>query len=176
MKKLLLVIALLLLSPSIASARPHRYRPVPTPTPPPTTQSDYVNKVTFYGWPDNDPAGNGIAYSVIHKNAGGVGTYSDPITFASSPDLYAKGTIIYVPYLQKYTIMEDYCASCINDYKSGIKHIDIWMNSNGNFNNNVIACENKYTKLQNTNIIVNPPNNLTVNSTPLFNTASGLCL
>jgi hypothetical protein len=38
-------------------------------------------RLTFYGWPDNDPPGNAIAYphsrfpSAVHDNAGGTGTY-----------------------------------------------------------------------------------------------------
>jgi len=44
--------------------------------------------VTFYGWPDNDPPSDIIAYpksdypSCVHNHAGGNGTYEDPITVA----------------------------------------------------------------------------------------------
>jgi hypothetical protein len=38
---------------------------------------DYV---TFYGWVDNSPPGAGIAHPCIHNHAGGVGTYSNPVT------------------------------------------------------------------------------------------------
>jgi len=41
-------------------------------------------KQTFYGWPDNDPAGPAIAYDCGRGyTAGGSGTYDDPPTFAS---------------------------------------------------------------------------------------------
>src|SRR4051794_23853261 len=39
--------------------------------------------VTLFGWPDNDPPGDGIAYPQIHDRAGGTGTYDDPVTFAA---------------------------------------------------------------------------------------------
>ncbi|MFI5306855.1 MAG: hypothetical protein ACHQ53_05875, partial [Polyangiales bacterium] len=73
--------------------------------------------VTFYGWPDNSPPGDGIAYPKLHKGASGTGTYADPITFASDPNEWPAGTILYLPYLQRYVIMEDSCADCITDWK-----------------------------------------------------------
>jgi len=40
-------------------------------------------KQTFYGWPDNDPAGPAIAYDCGRDyTAGGSGTYDNPLTFA----------------------------------------------------------------------------------------------
>jgi hypothetical protein len=39
--------------------------------------------ITFYGWPDNSPPGNKIAHGIIHKRAGGDGTYCNPTTFAT---------------------------------------------------------------------------------------------
>jgi hypothetical protein len=45
--------------------------------------------VTLYGWPDNSPPGNAIAYPAdegyptIHNVASGTGTYADPITYAT---------------------------------------------------------------------------------------------
>jgi hypothetical protein len=39
---------------------------------------------TFYGWYDNTPPGGDVAYPQIHDTAGGKGTWSDPITFATS--------------------------------------------------------------------------------------------
>jgi hypothetical protein len=48
-----------------------------------------------------------IAYPVIHKSAGGTGTYYDPITAASGKAELAVGTKIYVPFLHRYFILED---------------------------------------------------------------------
>ncbi|KAB1073231.1 hypothetical protein [Methylobacterium planeticum] len=82
-------------------------------------------RVTMYGWPDNDPPGAGIAYPNLHQKAGGIGTFEDPITFASDARDLAPGTKIYVPYLQKYFIMEDYCADAVASSTDPL-HVDLW--------------------------------------------------
>src|SRR5262249_43801558 len=81
---------------------------------------------TMYGWPDNDPPGTAaIAHPVLHQQAGGTGTYEDPITFASDPRDLPFGTIIYVPYLQKYFIAEDTCAEALKSTSDPVQ-IDLW--------------------------------------------------
>lgn len=47
-------------------------------------------KTTFYGAPDNDPPGLATAYNCSGRNyiAGGIGTYANPLTFASAPGEY----------------------------------------------------------------------------------------
>jgi hypothetical protein len=92
--------------------------------------------ITSYGFNDNDD-GNGnfgtaqIAYPIIHSIATeGSGTADDPITFATDANEFAPGTIIYVPYLQKFFIMEDGCVECTADWQNGIYHIDLWMGPN----------------------------------------------
>ena len=42
----------------------------------------------------------------------GVGTYSNPLTFASASGEFSSCEIIYLPYLKKYIRYEDYCAQC----------------------------------------------------------------
>jgi hypothetical protein len=71
-------------------------------------------KMTFYGSPDNDPAGStAIAHDCGRGyNAGGTGTYADPLTFASAPGEYKSCEIVYSPYLKKYIRLEDDCAQC----------------------------------------------------------------
>ena len=66
---------------------------------------------------DNSPPGNAISYPTIHSSAGGVGTYADPITFATDKKEYPPGTILYVPFIEKYVIMEDDCVQCDSDWK-----------------------------------------------------------
>src|SRR5262245_37696334 len=72
-------------------------------------------QVTSYGYNDNnDPLGNYgtavIEYPQIHDIATeDLGTYDQPVTFASDASEFAPGTIIYVPHLEKYFIMEDGC-------------------------------------------------------------------
>jgi len=70
--------------------------------------------ITFYGYPDNSPPGAGVAYDCGGRNkiAGGSGTYTDPVTFASAPGEFDKCEIIYLPYLEKYSRMEDTCTQC----------------------------------------------------------------
>jgi len=69
---------------------------------------------TFYGYKDNSPPGDGVAYNCGGRNyhAGGSGTYADPLTFASAPGEYNQCEIVYAPYLKKYLRMEDTCDAC----------------------------------------------------------------
>ena len=139
-------------------------------------------QVTFYGWADNSPPGNGIAYpanaypATIHNAAGGTGTYADPITFATAPAEFSPGTRLYVPFIEKYVVMEDSCGQCTTDWtNSRSYHIDLWMNSNGTESTNALmACEGSWTRGQ-TNVEVNPPPTRTVTTTPLFDPATNAC-
>jgi hypothetical protein len=99
--------------------------------------------------------------------AAGVGTYEDPLTMATAWGWYPECTVLYVPYLKKYVVVEDTCAECQEDYDTGApKHIDIWIGGTAGDNDNaVIQCENEMTPpLASQSIIVNPPNNLPVDS------------
>jgi hypothetical protein len=140
--------------------------------------------MTFYGWPDNDPPGNAIAYphsqfpSAIHESAGGTGTYVDPITMASDPAEWPVGTKMYVPFLRKYVVMEDLCAQCVTDWQQAhIYHIDVWMNSNATSGQGpaLRQCQNSWT--QNAAVTeVNPPPDRMVDLRPLFDPATNTCL
>ena len=132
--------------------------------------------VTFYGWVDNSPPGRAIAYPVIHKLAGGVGTYKNPIIFATDKNELAIGTIVYVPYLQKYFIMEDDCAQCDSDWQHHHKfHIDLWTGGNGSHKREQIQCENSLTRNGDSKVIINPPGNLPVVKALLFDASTGKC-
>jgi 3D (Asp-Asp-Asp) domain-containing protein len=135
-----------------------------------TSVSSYI---TCYGWLDNDPPGNGIAYPQIHSGAGGTGTYSDPVTFATDPKEYKPGTKIYIPYLKKYFIMEDSCAQCITDWKSNKRHVDLWVGGKSSSGSALINCEDSLTRTS--TIIVNPTSSHTVVTTPLFNSSTKKC-
>lgn len=96
--------------------------------------STVINDVhhTFYGFPDNSPPGPATAYDCGYGRgytAGGAGTYADPLTFATAPGEYNKCEIIWDPYVRKYLIFQDTCAQCITGWKTGIKHIDLWLGS-----------------------------------------------
>jgi len=129
--------------------------------------------VTLYGALDNDPPGSAaIAYPQINSKAGGTGTYSNPVTFATSSSELAPGTRVYYAYLKKYFIMEDSCAACISDWNSGKKrHIDMW--AGNSTNSGILACEDKLTRSG--SVSVNPASNLTVDTTPIFNTSTHKC-
>jgi len=89
-------------------------------------------KHTFYGFPNNTPAGAKIAYSCGRSLAGGkfirmptvdgqcshclsigTGTFGDPVTFAAASNgPFKRCEVIYVPYLRKYAWFEDVCGQC----------------------------------------------------------------
>lgn len=106
--------------------------PRPTPTLTPTSNEISFNAyITGYSWWDNDPPGSlEISNPVIHQGAGGTGTYQDPITMAvglsNRKMQFAEGTIFYLPYLKRYFIVEDTCASCGKGYK-GYKWLDVFV-------------------------------------------------
>jgi hypothetical protein len=152
--------------------------------------------ITFYGFPDNSCQSenqhtcNTIAYP---QNGGfptkhdfateGKGTYSDPVTYAGAGDDNGNGgpvkpgTIIYVPYVHKYFVMEDQCFECGQDWKHHNWHVDLWMGSNTvNGKQKIIDCEDNLTIDNGApgtgEIIVNPAKNLPVNTTKLFTNGS----
>lgn len=98
--------------------RPHRHHPTTsptshTPTASPTATGRLMTAyVTGYTWQDNDPPGGAIADPVIHRTAGGTGTYADPITLAVAEGAFRPGVRMYIADLQRYFIVEDTCASC----------------------------------------------------------------
>jgi 3D (Asp-Asp-Asp) domain-containing protein len=144
--------------------------------------------LTAYGWYDNTPPGCAISYPDIHQCAGGTGTYSDPITFASDKSEIKAGTKVYVPRVQKYFIMEDDCTECDQDWSGqgpdgGPKmwHFDLWIGGQGGNEFDAINCEDALT-LGDANgdpllesVTINPPSTETVSSQPLFNTSTGEC-
>jgi hypothetical protein len=144
--------------------------------------------VTLYGWPDNSPPGNAIAYPANegyhtkHNAAGGIGTYANPITYATDQAELPIGTIVYYPYLHRYFIMEDDCTECDEDWTGSgpdggphLYHIDLWVGGqNAESDNDVINCEDDLTQ-NSESVIVNPPSNEPVDTTPLFNSSNDSC-
>jgi hypothetical protein len=148
--------------------------------------------ITWYGFNDNSCAVesqhncNTIAfpksdgYPVKHEVATeGQGTYADPISFASAASdnggnaEFKPGTIIYVPMVRKYFIMEDQCFECIADWKKKKYHVDLWMGPSFEQNATPLyACENKLTQGSARSgtgvIIVNPAKDLPVEITPIY--------
>jgi hypothetical protein len=135
-----------------------------------------VVNLTLYGWPDNSPPGNSIAYPGLHQGAGGTGTYADPITFATDQSEEPPGTIIYIPSVQEYAIMEDDCVQCDSDWDSSMAyHFDLWLNSDGSAKtSDVIACEDQWSDSTAT-VEIGPPPGRTVNPAPLYDIATNTC-
>jgi len=92
-----------------------------------------VLHTTGYSFQDNQGGNNAtISCGVIHKTAGGTGTYTDPITVAvpghaGQGTQIPCGTEIYMPDYQRYFIVEDTGAT---DYTDA-KHIDIYVGGEG---------------------------------------------
>ncbi|AEA22834.1 hypothetical protein ACFQ34_03795 [Pseudonocardia benzenivorans] len=130
--------------------------------------------ITYYSAYDNDPPGSrAIAHpNARHSQAGGTGTYADPLTLASDPREIAVGTLVYVPTVQKYFVMEDDCESCIAEWGDGrVPHLDLFM-PNGN-DSSVTACQHQLTPEGRVTVELNPPPGRTVSSTPLY--SGGRC-
>src|ERR1700761_2268134 len=171
-----------------------------TPIPTGKDASFTLDSMTFYGWFDNSPPGLAIAHPVLHSGAAGVGTFEDPITFAVAPQVQKQvpaGTIMYIPSLQKYFIMEDDCTDsgpggeavqgqgCDGELLSGKNEFDLWIDGDpkpnakdnpgsgtGNNNKNMTSCEDKLTASKVT-VIMNASDGKPVDTTPMLN--NGVC-
>jgi hypothetical protein len=176
----------------------------PVVVPPVTTGTETVIPHAFttgYGWWDNTPRGSStISNPVIHKVAGGTGTYADPATIAVGHVLsggkdildYPQGTRIYIPNVRKYFIVEDTCGDgsapqnigCHKLYGTANHNdadpgnttwVDLWI---GGSSATQSASDNCESNLTDTNggshtIIVNPkPTYLVVSGDVLLN---GVC-
>ena len=142
----------------VPAALPALPKPVPAPAAPaPAAQPSAERTVTTayttaYTWFDNTPAGSAtISHPVLHKSAGGTGTFEDPITIAVGHSLasgrdvldFPAGTRIYLPDVRRYFIVEDTCGDG-NDPQNGPCHqganangtnstiwIDMWIGGQG---------------------------------------------
>ena len=121
--------------------------------------------VTFYGFDDNDdgnPSHTGtsvISNPAIHKVATeDFGTYDHPGTLATDKNFLPPGTIVYVPALKRYYVMEDTCRECSQDWKKNKAHVDIFVSGTGPA---LAACESRLT-MEKARIIIDPPRNLPV--------------
>ena len=147
------------LASSLTSFTKRSTKPV-TATATTTTSSELVLQAwtTAYTYFDNDPPGSAtISNPIIHKVAGGVGTYADPITIAvgytsAGPDI-KPGTKFYIPNVKRYFIVEDTCAGCHPGHQ-GLLWIDLWIDGAKTSAAGADACASLLTDVH--NVIQNP--------------------
>jgi len=132
--------------------------------------------VTFYGFDDNDdgnPAhlGTGIISDAsIHGFANeDLGTYERPGTLATDESFLAPGTIVYVPALKRYYVLEDTCVECSEDWSQNKLHVDLYVSGTGP---ELAECEDRLT-MESTKIIIDPPSDLPVKTGTACNDATG---
>jgi hypothetical protein len=113
-------------------------------------------RITFYSARDNEPPGSRqIAFTnVMHGQAGGTGTFDDPLTYSARPGQRSPGTKIYVPDVSRYFILEDSCSGCSQD------QIQLW--TGASTDNGVAACEETLARNVSRAYQVNPPPGLPV--------------
>lgn len=136
--------------------------------------------VSGYSYWDNTPPGSAaISHPQIHSVAAGVGTYADPITVAVGHNLssgsdvldWPAGTKFYMPYLQRYFIVEDTCGdgptpelgACHTGYPVGtVTWLDVWVGGGSVSEATSDACMFAITDPH--TVIKNPPSTYRVKS------------
>jgi hypothetical protein len=146
-------------------------KPVAQPAAKPSTSGSEVRMsgtyITAYVFHDNNHPGPAtISHPVIHRYAGGTGTFADPITVAvangSNGGLqFAAGTKFYIPNLRAYFIAED----TIGESSGGRVHLDVWAGGRSSSHSSADRCANHVTG--NYLVIRNPARNHAVVSGPL---------
>jgi hypothetical protein len=130
--------------------------------------------LTGYSWQDNTPPGSSaVGEPVLHTEAGGQGTFADPITVAvpglQGATSWPPGTKFYLSTVQRYVIVEDSGAS--PPPPTAETHLDMWVDGRDGTKDTTDACEDQFTG--NVPAQVNPPDNLPVMAGPIF--ANGKC-
>jgi len=128
--------------------------------------------VTGYSYFDNTPPGSAdLSNPVLHDEAGGTGTYADPITVAVGHSItggqdvldWPEGTRFYLPNLRRYFIVEDTCGDgstpqdgpCHTGYpSSATTWLDIWIGGQGGSKSGSEACADAVTGTW--TVLVNP--------------------
>jgi len=130
--------------------------------------------LTGYSWQDNTPPGSStVGEPVLHKEAGGQGTFQDPITVAvpghQGAMAWQPGTKFYLPSVQRYVIVED--SGAAKQPAGTDTHLDMWIDGQDGTKQATDDCENTFTGRVPAQ--VNPPDNLPVMAGPIF--AGGKC-
>ncbi|MCP5036801.1 MAG: hypothetical protein GY945_04290 [Rhodobacteraceae bacterium] len=126
--------------------------------------------LTGYSYWDNTPPGSAaISKPVIHRRAGGTGTYRDPITLAVGHSIngrrqtldFKAGTRFYIERLRKYAIVEDVCGDgpkpqngpC-HTGRNGRPWVDIYVGGRKAGQSASATCMHRITGM--TSVIMNP--------------------
>lgn len=164
--------------PTGANAQTVSTRSVEGPT---LQERTFTAYLTGYSWWDNTPRGSAaIARPVIHRRAGGTGTYEDPVTLAVGHVIqgrrqtmdYPAGTRFYIASLRKYAIVEDVCGDghrpqdgpCHSGYR-GHPWVDIYVDGRRAGEGASDRCMYNITGLQ--QIRIHPRRGLPVNAGPI---------
>tara|TARA_Y100001958_G_C21206265_1_gene532319 strand:- start:320 stop:1405 length:1086 start_codon:yes stop_codon:yes gene_type:complete len=135
--------------------------------------------VTWYGSRDNCPPSRTITPLIKGgvAEAGGIGTWDNPITLAASNKKshnLSPGDCIYIKWLKKYFIWEDNCQECSED-----GHFDLWLGTSednkGMNGQHLIDCEfalGVAKEAGEPQVILNPPNNLDVTTRLLYDSTN----
>jgi len=120
--------------------------------------------LTGYSFWDNTPPGTvDISHPVRHPHAGGMGTFSNPVTLAVGHQIidgqdildFSAGTVFYLPRLRKYAVVEDTCGDgpapqegpCHVGYQ-GYPWLDIYVDGVSAPQAEANACMRKITGIQ----------------------------
>jgi hypothetical protein len=127
--------------------------------------------LTGYSYQDNTPPGSAeVSNPIVHHEAGGTGTFSDPITVAvPDNDQFGPGTKFYLPRVKRYVIIEDTGASSASE--SSDEHLDMWSDGEGASEDEVSDCMSQFTGT--TTAEVKPPPGRPVLAGPIY--SKGVC-
>ena len=155
----------------------------PSPAPVTAARTAFPDTyITAYTWYDNTPAGSpDISHPVLHKKAGGTGSYADPVTIAVGHSLatgqdvldFPAGTRIYLPDVRRYFIVEDTCGDgptpetgpCHADaekHRGASTWLDIWIGGEGESESFASDCTEQVTGVR--AAVFNPADNYVVAS------------
>ncbi len=132
--------------------------------------------VTGYSYWDNTPAGTvEISHPVRHRLAGGMGTFSNPVTLAIGHQILdgvdrldlPAGTVFYLPRLRKYAVIEDTCGDGPSPQngpchigKNGLLWLDIYVDGVSLDKSQSERCMDAITGIQ--PVVVEPGPNMSV--------------
>jgi hypothetical protein len=109
-----------------------------------------------------------VGEPVLHQQAGGTGTFADPITVAvpghQGAMAWQPGTRFYLPTVKRYVIVEDSGASRAPAGTDA--HLDMWIGGQDGTLAATNACEDSLTGRVAAEL--NPPNNLPVLVGPVY--------